>query len=34
MAAEHADAPRALRRIIIEQRSQLLRALKAQAVSA
>jgi len=32
--AEHADAPRALRRIIIEQRSQLLRALKAQAVSA
>jgi aminopeptidase N len=29
--AEHTDAPRALRRIIIEQRSQLLRALTAQA---
>ena len=29
--ADHADAPRALRRIIIEQRSQLLRALTAQA---
>jgi aminopeptidase N len=29
--AEHPEAPRALRRIIIEQRSQLLRALKAQA---
>ncbi len=29
--AGHADAPRALRRIIIEQRSQLLRALTAQA---
>jgi aminopeptidase N len=29
--AEHSDAPRALRRIIIEQRSNLLRALTAQA---
>ena len=29
--AEHAEAPRALRRIVIEQRSQLLRALTAQA---
>ena len=32
--AAHPDAPRALRRIIIEQRSQLHRALKAQAVTA
>ncbi|MDQ0821090.1 aminopeptidase N [Arthrobacter sp. V1I7] len=32
--AEHKDAPRALRRIIIEQRSHLLRALTAQAVNA
>jgi aminopeptidase N len=32
--AEHADAPRALRRIIIEQRSHLLRALTAQAAGA
>ena len=32
--ADHADAPRALRRIIIEQRSQLLRALTAQALPA
>ena len=32
--AEHADAPRALRRIIVEQRSQLHRSLSAQAVSA
>jgi aminopeptidase N len=31
--AEHTDAPPALRRIIIEQRSHLLRALTAQAVS-
>ncbi|WP_346958116.1 aminopeptidase N [uncultured Arthrobacter sp.] len=31
--AEHPDAPRALRRIIIEQRSQLLRALTAQAAA-
>ena len=31
--AEHADAPRALRRIIIEQRSHLHRSLAAQAVS-
>ncbi|MCU1555664.1 MAG: pepN, partial [Arthrobacter sp.] len=32
--AEHTDAPRALRRIIIEQRSHLLRALTAQTVNA
>ncbi|MGO4494083.1 aminopeptidase N, partial [Arthrobacter sp. 2YAF22_2] len=32
--AEHPDAPRALRRIIIEQRSHLLRALTAQARTA
>lgn len=31
--AEHGDAPRALRRIIIEQRSHLLRALTAQAAN-
>ncbi|WP_426977885.1 aminopeptidase N [Pseudarthrobacter sp. O4] len=31
--AEHADAPRALRRIIIEQRSQLHRSLTAQALT-
>ncbi|MDR7080749.1 aminopeptidase N [Arthrobacter ginsengisoli] len=31
--AEHPDAPRALRRIIIEQRSHLLRALTAQALT-
>ena len=30
----HPDAPRALRRIIIEQRSHLHRALKAQALTA
>jgi aminopeptidase N len=32
--SEHADAPRALRRIIIEQRSHLHRSLAAQALSA
>ena len=32
--AGHADAPRALRRIIIEQRSHLVRSLAAQAVPA
>ncbi|MCU1522946.1 MAG: pepN [Arthrobacter sp.] len=31
--AEHTDAPRALRRIVIEQRSHLLRALTAQALN-
>ncbi|WP_426995779.1 aminopeptidase N [Pseudarthrobacter sp. N5] len=32
--AQHSDAPRALRRIVIEQRSHLLRALTAQTVTA
>ena len=31
--AAHPDAPRALRRIIIEQRSQLHRSLRAQALT-